>query len=234
MCDNVEYTEYNGGFYFGSLDNPHLMLYTIKDPEITELIVHESTKIVYSYSLKNCINLETIQVPIDDVMRWEEMLNTFKLNDESVRRTKKIRIVGVGNSKFKQINNFDELLSKKIDNDSKLVYINKLTDAGAIRLFSNTNLNKLFDYLGKNSYKLSEKITNNWNSEFTGIHRNGERLFVDLYVQNGKTDRDIVDYAQDFFKNDSYRYLTSEFNTRWSVENIAIAIRTILKEILIK
>ena len=150
------------------------------------------------------------------------------------RRTKKIRIIGFGNSKFKQINNFDELLSKKIDNDSKLAYINKLTDAGAIRLFSNTNLNKLFDYLGKNTYKLSEKITNNWNSEFTGIHRNGERLFVDIYIQNDKTDRDIVDYTQDFFKNDSYRYLTSEFNTRWSVENIAIVIRTILKEILIK
>ena len=39
----------------------------------------------------NCINLETIQVPIDDIARWEEMLNTFKLNDESVRRNKKIR-----------------------------------------------------------------------------------------------------------------------------------------------
>ena len=167
-------------------------------------------------------------------MRWEEMLDTFKLNDESVRRNKKIRIIGFGNSKFKQINNFDDLLSKKIDNDSKLAYINKLTDAGAIRLFSNTNLNKLFNYLGKNTYNLSEKITNNWNSEFTGIHRNGERLFVDIYIQNDKTDRDIVDYAQDFFKNDSYRYLTSEFNTRWSVENIAIVIRTILKEILIK
>lgn len=107
MCDNVEYTEYNGGFYFGSLDNPHLMLYTIKDPEITELIVHDSTKIVYSYSLKNCLNLETVVLPSGLISIGDEAFYGCKnLKNISLPSS----LISIGSSAFYGCENITSIL----------------------------------------------------------------------------------------------------------------------------
>lgn len=63
MCDNLEYTEFDGGLYFGSTENPYMMLYLVSDQNITEITVHENTKIIYAYSFKDCVNLETVNLP---------------------------------------------------------------------------------------------------------------------------------------------------------------------------
>ncbi|MDE5714663.1 MAG: leucine-rich repeat domain-containing protein [Anaeroplasmataceae bacterium] len=45
-CSNLEYNLYDNGCYLGNEDNPYIALIKAKDRKATEMIIHESTKII--------------------------------------------------------------------------------------------------------------------------------------------------------------------------------------------
>lgn len=59
---NLQYNEYENGYYLGNEENPYVALVSIKDKNVNEFIIHEQTKIIGRKAFENT-TLSTITIP---------------------------------------------------------------------------------------------------------------------------------------------------------------------------
>ena len=62
-CENLQYTEYDNACYFGTIENPYLILVKATSTDITSCEIHNDTKFINNFAFNACTELETITVP---------------------------------------------------------------------------------------------------------------------------------------------------------------------------
>ena len=62
-CDNLNYNEYDNGYYLGNSNNPYVALISAKNTSISSCIINENTKIIHSSAFENCSRLTSITIP---------------------------------------------------------------------------------------------------------------------------------------------------------------------------
>ena len=60
---NLNYTEYNNAYYFGSSNNLYMFLVKAKDNSITTCTIHSNTKFIANDAFLDCTNLKNIFLP---------------------------------------------------------------------------------------------------------------------------------------------------------------------------
>lgn len=61
-CDNLQYNEYENGYYLGNENNPYLVLVTAKSRDITYCNISNDTKIICNSAFYYCSNLTSITI----------------------------------------------------------------------------------------------------------------------------------------------------------------------------
>ncbi len=59
-CNSLQYKEYENCYYLGSEENPYIMLIKAKDKSITNAVIHNNTKFIYSDAFAGCYTLESV------------------------------------------------------------------------------------------------------------------------------------------------------------------------------
>ena len=62
-CDNLQYNEYDNGYYLGNASNPYVVLVKAKDTSITSCTINEQTKVIYHSAFYGCKGLTSITIP---------------------------------------------------------------------------------------------------------------------------------------------------------------------------
>ena len=62
-CDNLEYNEYDNGYYLGNTVNPYLVLTKVMDKSITSCEIANTTKIISPSVFQQCTNLTSVTIP---------------------------------------------------------------------------------------------------------------------------------------------------------------------------
>ncbi len=52
-CNNLQYNEYDNGYYLGNASNPYVVLVKAKDTSITSCTIHEKTKFIHSSAFRS-------------------------------------------------------------------------------------------------------------------------------------------------------------------------------------
>ena len=86
-CDALELNEYDNALYFGSDENPYIVLMQAKDEGIESCKVHDDTKIIYASAFYNCTELDEVSIP-DGIRQigigaFEECYDLFPNPDET-------------------------------------------------------------------------------------------------------------------------------------------------------
>ncbi len=61
-CDNLQYNEYENGFYLGNDTNPYVILFETDDSNVDYFVIHENTKVIYSGAVW-CNDITSITIP---------------------------------------------------------------------------------------------------------------------------------------------------------------------------
>ena len=61
-CDNLNYNEYDNGYYLGNSNNPYVTLIKAKNTSISSCIINENTKIICSDAFYNCRGLTSVTI----------------------------------------------------------------------------------------------------------------------------------------------------------------------------
>ncbi len=62
-CDSLSRGVYDNGYYLGNNENPYLCLLDVDNQSISNITIHEDTKIIASYTFSDCKNLTTVTIP---------------------------------------------------------------------------------------------------------------------------------------------------------------------------
>ncbi len=62
-CVNLQYNEYDNGYYLGNENNPYLALIKAKSTEITSCEINENCKLITDYAFYGCGSLQSIEIP---------------------------------------------------------------------------------------------------------------------------------------------------------------------------
>lgn len=62
-CTSLEYNTLGNGKYLGNNENPYVVLVRTISKEITEIDIHNDTKLIYSYAFENCTALTSVAIP---------------------------------------------------------------------------------------------------------------------------------------------------------------------------
>ena len=62
-CGAISRTEWGGAYYIGTEDNPYYYLLVAKNKEITELSVHDDTRVIAKFACMGCKSLKSITIP---------------------------------------------------------------------------------------------------------------------------------------------------------------------------
>ncbi len=62
-CYDLEYNEYEKGFYLGNEANKYEILVSVEDSEMTTGIINENCRIIYAEAFKTCTMLKEISIP---------------------------------------------------------------------------------------------------------------------------------------------------------------------------
>ena len=61
-CSQLQYNEYDNGYYLGNANNPYVVLIKAKDTFATSCTIHEQTKVIYRYAFKDCSRMTSITI----------------------------------------------------------------------------------------------------------------------------------------------------------------------------
>ena len=62
-CNNLGFNENANGLYLGNSENPYLVLFGVKNKEISSCEINEKTKFILDAAFMNCVNLRSIEIP---------------------------------------------------------------------------------------------------------------------------------------------------------------------------
>ena len=62
-CSNLQYNEYDNGYYLGNNSHPYIVFVKVKNDGITSIDVADTTKIIYQGAFSGCNRLTTINIP---------------------------------------------------------------------------------------------------------------------------------------------------------------------------
>ena len=62
-CYRLDYNTYKNGCYIPSKDDPYFILCDVLDVSEKTVELHKDTKIIYSYSFRNCMYIEEVALP---------------------------------------------------------------------------------------------------------------------------------------------------------------------------
>ena len=62
-CDNLQYNEYDNGYYLGNSNNPYVALIKAKDISISSCRINENTKVICSNAFDGCSGLTSVTIP---------------------------------------------------------------------------------------------------------------------------------------------------------------------------
>ena len=62
-CTSLRYNEYNNGLYLGNTENPYVVFIKTKSDNVTNVMIHSGTKVIYSGAFARCNGLTSVTIP---------------------------------------------------------------------------------------------------------------------------------------------------------------------------
>ena len=62
-CNNLQYNEYDNGYYLGNSNNPYSVLVAAKSTDITSCVINANTKVIAGAAFMSCNGLKSITIP---------------------------------------------------------------------------------------------------------------------------------------------------------------------------
>lgn len=61
-CKNLQFNEYDNGYYLGNENNPYLVMVMAKDKNIESCVIHSDTKIIMANAFSSCYHLVSVTI----------------------------------------------------------------------------------------------------------------------------------------------------------------------------
>ena len=158
-CNNLEFNEYDNGYYLGNDYHPFLVLVKLKDKSISTMTIHEQTRVIYDMVFSYCDNLTNITIPTNVKSIGNLVFNNCSKLSEIIIPSS---VENIGFGSFWNCNNLSTITLPFIGSSKNNDNNNVCSVFGYI--FSPTNWSsgtiQQIDYNATHSYNIPKSIKN--------------------------------------------------------------------------